>query len=197
MQDHSRQARWPRPLEEFRSYLGLLARAELHQAVRRRIDASDVVQETLLEAHRDRAGFRGETPAEQAAWLRRMLANNLANALRDARRLKRDPARERSLDEPVDRDALDRSELRMKGWLASEGTTPPEAAERGERILALARSLEGLPPDQQEAVTLRYLRGLSLAEIADRMERTEASVAGLLHRGLRDLRGRLGTEVGP
>ncbi len=191
-QSDTREGSWPRPLDEFRSYLGLLARAELHPAVRRRIEASDIVQETLLEAHRDRARFRGETPAEQAAWLRRMLANNLANALRDVRRLKRDPARERSIDE-----AVDQSAVRVKGWLASEGTTPPEAAERGERILALADSLEGLPHDQQEAVTLRYLRGLSLVEIAERMERTEASVAGLLHRGLRDLRARLGTEVEP
>ncbi len=181
-----------RPLEEFRSYLALLARAELHPAVRQRIDASDIVQETLLEAHRDRARFRGDTPAEQAAWLRRMLANNLANALRDARRLKRDPARERSID-----DALSRSAVRVQGWLAAEGTTPPEAAERGERLLALADSLDGLPHDQQEAVTLRYLRGLSLFEISERMERTEASVAGLLHRGLRDLRDRLGAEVRP
>ncbi len=191
-QSDTRDRSWPRPLDEFRSYLGLLARAELHPAVRRRIEASDIVQETLLEAHRDRARFRGETPAEQAAWLRRMLANNLANALRDVRRLKRDPARERSIDE-----AFNQSAVRVKGWLASEGTTPPEAAERGERILALADSLEGLPHDQQEAVTLRYLRGLSLVEIAERMERTEASVAGLLHRGLRDLRARLGTEVEP
>src|SRR5439155_2020630 len=79
-----------RPLEVFRSYLLLLARLRLAPQLRGKLDASDVVQQTLLEAYRDAEQFRGGTMAEQVAWLRQMLARNLANAARDLRRQKRD-----------------------------------------------------------------------------------------------------------
>ena len=84
------------PLERFRTYLVLLAR--LHLADRPKLDASDVVQQTLLEAHRKRAQYRGATDAELAGWLRRMLACELADALRGLGRAKRDVARERAVD---------------------------------------------------------------------------------------------------
>src|SRR5215831_16271081 len=88
--------------ELFRSYLLLLARVRLDPMVRAKVGASDVVQQTLLEAHRDFAQFRGRTVGEQAAWLRRILARNLANVVRDQRRDKRDVARERPLQAALD-----------------------------------------------------------------------------------------------
>ena len=77
-------------LDEYRDYLLLLARSRLDPRLRGRLDPSDVVQQTLLEAHRDAAQFRGQTAAERAAWLRQMLARNLANAARDHTRDRRD-----------------------------------------------------------------------------------------------------------
>jgi RNA polymerase sigma-70 factor (ECF subfamily) len=62
-------------LDGYRSYLRLLARAQLDDRVQQRVDASDIVQETLLEAHRAREQFSGESPAELMAWLRRILAS--------------------------------------------------------------------------------------------------------------------------
>jgi RNA polymerase sigma-70 factor (ECF subfamily) len=175
-----------RGLERFRSYLLLLARVRLDPMVRAKVGASDVVQQTLLEAHRDRDQFRGRTVEEQAAWLRAVLARNLANVLRDLRRDKRDVAREQPLQA-----ALDESAVRLESWLAAGQSSPSQQAERHERAVRLAEALAALPENQREAVVLRHWHGLSLAEIAARLGCTTAAVTGLLHRGLRKLRQQL------
>ena len=73
-------------------YLGMLAELQLGHGGRAKIDPSDIVQQTLLDAHRDQDQFRGRTEAEMAAWLRRLLACNLADAVRLLGRAKRDHA---------------------------------------------------------------------------------------------------------
>ncbi len=175
-----------RGLERFRSYLLLLARVRLDPLVRARVDASDVVQQALLAAHRDRAQFRGRTVGEQAAWLRQILAHTLANVLRDLRRDRRDVAREQPLQA-----ALDESASRLEAWLAAEQSSPSQQAERHERAVRLAEALATLPENQREAVVLRHWHGCSLVEIGERLGCTTAAVTGLLHRGLRNLRNRL------
>ena len=84
-------------LDQYRSYLRVLANLQLDRRLRSKVDASDIVQQTLLQAHRARAQFRGETDAEKGAWLRQILAHNLAHAMRDFRRDKRDINREQSI----------------------------------------------------------------------------------------------------
>jgi RNA polymerase sigma-70 factor (ECF subfamily) len=172
-----------RELEHFRSYLLLLARVRLDPMVRAKAGASDVVQQTLLEAHRDFARFRGKSVAEQAAWLRQILAHNLANVVRDLRRARRDVAREQPLQA-----ALDQSASRLEAWLAAEQSSPGQQAERHERAVRLAEALAALPENQREAVVLRHWHDCSLAEIAEQLGCTTAAVTGLLHRGLRNLR---------
>jgi RNA polymerase sigma-70 factor (ECF subfamily) len=173
-------------LERFRSYLLLLARVRLDPLVRAKVSASDVVQQTLLEAHRDCDQFRGRAPGEQAAWLRQILARNLANILRDLRRDRRDVAREQPLEA-----ALDESALRLEAWLAAEQSSPSQQVERQERAVRLADALAALPENQREAVVLRHWHGCSLVEIGERLGCTTAAVTGLLHRGLRNLRKQL------
>src|SRR5262245_16197374 len=85
-------------LEHYRSYLRLLAQVRLDPRLRGKLDPSDMVQQTLLEAYQGLAAFRGRTAEEMAGWLRQILARNLANALRDFRRGRRDVAREQGLD---------------------------------------------------------------------------------------------------
>ena len=66
-----------RLLHVYRNYLKLLVMSQLEKKLQRRISASDVVQETFLEANRDFAQFRGQSSGEFCAWLRRILVNNL------------------------------------------------------------------------------------------------------------------------
>jgi RNA polymerase sigma-70 factor, ECF subfamily len=170
-------------IERFRSYLLLMARMKLDRKLCGKLDASDVVQQTLLEAHQALESFRGDDTAAQAAWLRKILARNLANAVRDLTRGKRDVRRERAL-----RQDLDASASQLDGWLAAEQSSPSQKMERHDRALQLAEALSQLPDTQRDALLLRHFQGLSLAEIAAELECTIAAVTGLLHRGLKNLR---------
>lgn len=174
-------------LEHFRSYLLLLARLRFDARLRGKIDPSDLVQQTMLEAHQALESFRGEDRAAQAAWLRQILARNLANAVRDMTRDKRDVTRELSFHA-----ALDESASQLEGWLAADQSSPSQQAQRHERALLLAQALAVLPEQQREAVILRHFQGRSLAEIATELNSTTAAVTGLLHRGLSNLRKALG-----
>jgi RNA polymerase sigma-70 factor, ECF subfamily len=173
----------PEELERYRDYLRLLAGLQLDRQLQGRIDASDVVQQTFLQAHQALSGFHGSTDAELAAWLRQILARNLAHAVRDHGRDRRDVGRERSLEA-----ALEASSIRLEGWLAAEQSSPSQHADRNEQVLRLASVLNGLPEAQREAVVLHYWQGWTTTEIGRHLERSPSAVAGLLKRGLHELR---------
>jgi RNA polymerase sigma-70 factor (ECF subfamily) len=173
-------------LEGYRPYLLLLARLRLDPRLRARVDASDVVQQTLLEAHQARGQFRGTSAAEEAAWLRQILARNLANAVRDLLRDKRDLRREQSLEATVEE-----SSRRLDAWLAAEQSSPSARAEHNEQGVRLAAALAELPEDQREALTRHHLEGWPLEDVARHLSRSREAVAGLIKRGLRQLRERL------
>jgi RNA polymerase sigma-70 factor (ECF subfamily) len=174
-----------RDLERFRAYLGLLARLEIAPRLRDKVDLSGVVQQTLLEAHQGLNGDRTppKTEAETTAWLRSILSHNLADALRKLKARKRDIRREWSLDQ-----ALDQSASRLAIWLAAQQPSPSQHAIRQEELLRLAETLALLPAGQRRAIELHHLQGWPLAEIAAELRTTKAAVAGLLHRGLKNLR---------
>lgn len=172
-----------RPLDGYRQYLLVLARVHLDPRLGKKLDPSDVVQQTLLEAHQQRDQFRGRTDAELMAWLRKILVHNLTDALRGLRRAKRDVARERSLDE-----AVDQSSARLAALLVGKQSSPSQRAERHEDAVRLANALAELPAAQREALVLQHWHGQSLAEIGEALGRSRTAVAGLLQRGLKRLR---------
>jgi RNA polymerase sigma-70 factor, ECF subfamily len=117
------------------------------------------------------------------AWLRQILANSLADAVRGLARAKRDIARERSLERDIN-DSFSRAD----GWLAAVQSSPSEQAVRAEEVLNLADALASLPLSHREAIVLHHLQGLPLVEVGQRLAKSPAAVAGLLHRGLKRLR---------
>jgi RNA polymerase sigma-70 factor (ECF subfamily) len=168
--------------ERYREYLHLFARQHLPNKLQRLLSASDVAHETILKAHTKRAQFRGQTEAEYRAWLRRILANTLADAAKAEAR------------EPDILQALEKSSAVFEDWVVDEGFSPVEQAVQDERLLRLAEALLQLPEDERRALEMRHLRmpPCSLPEIAKALNRpTAKAVAGLLARGLERLRGLL------
>lgn len=171
-----------RLLEHYRPYLKLLAVQSLNAEVRRREDASDVVQQTLFEAAETVAGFNGGSEGEFCAWITRILQRNVADAMRDHRAAKRDVRREQRVERGDDSATISWQ------WPEPEPTSPSVRILRAETALSLAHGLERLPADQRQAVMMRHLEGLPLVEIAAAMNKTPAAVAGLLRRGVIRLR---------
>jgi RNA polymerase sigma-70 factor, ECF subfamily len=179
----------PLEIERYRGYLAALARLQVAARpwLAPKLDASDLVQQTLLKAHAARPEFRGHTAAELVAWLRQILNRTLANELRALGQEKRAVGAERSLEAD-----LDASSCRLDAWLAADLTSPSEHVGRAERAAALATAVDSLPTDQREVVLLKHCHGLTLTDIAAQTNRTPAAVAGLLRRGLARLRELLG-----
>lgn len=179
-------------LEPYRDYLRLLAGIKLDPGLQARVDPSDVVQQTMLQAFQAREQFRGLVEGQRGAWLRQILARNLAMAVRDHHREKRDVARERSI-----RESIDHSSARIVAWIKSNQSTPSERAVRNEQMLRLAHALAELPEGQRDALSLHFFQGLSLAEVGRSLGRSQPSAVGLIHRGLKRLRGLLEEQADP
>jgi RNA polymerase sigma-70 factor (ECF subfamily) len=172
-----------RLLESYRNFLSLLARTWTDRALQGKVDASDLVQETLLKAHGNFDQFRGVTEPEIVAWLRQILVRNLTDMTRRYRRDARQVSRERSLDA-----MLDRSSQAMSRMLAGNLTSPSQSVSRREMRVVLADAMAALPEDYREVLFLRNLQELDWEEVARRMNRTPGAVRMLWTRALRELR---------
>src|SRR5262245_23742801 len=180
-------------LELYRNYLALLARTQIDLHVQGRVDASDLVQETFLDACRDFRQFRGTSEAEWVAWLRQVLIYNLARVVQtQVVAQKRSTRREVSLERHLE--ALDRSSGRVEAALVGRHSSPSGPARRRERAALVADHLARLAADHREVIVLRNLEGLPFAEVARRMGRSAGAVRVLWVRAVDQLRQLLEAE---
>ena len=169
-----------RALEACRPYLLQVAREELAPQLRAKLGASDLVQETFLEAQRDFRRFRGCSEADWLAWMRRILLNNVANQTRHFRHTKkRRLGREVALsDAPLDELIEPRTD---------QGGSPSRQARQRERDAALAAALARLPEPQQQVIRLRNYERLTFEEVGRRMGRSAEAVRKLWGRAIESL----------
>lgn len=168
-------------LNHHRPWLRLLGRRGLSGKFAGRIDESDVAQQTFLSAVRGFEQFKGSSSDELAVWLQQIHERNLQDAVR-----KHAMAQKRSVD---------REETFVEEEIPPiELTSPSQRLMLGERAVRLAAVMSQLPDDQQDAVRMRHLDGETLESISQRLNRSERAVAGLLYRGLTNLRKALADE---
>jgi RNA polymerase sigma-70 factor (ECF subfamily) len=168
-------------LESCRHYLLSVGNHELDPHLLAKIGASDVVQETFLDAQRDFQNFRGGTRAEFLAWLRKILLNNLFNQSRQYQQtIKRQVSREVSLDAG---NSDDSSHI----GLPARTATPSRIVSAREEAETLEKVLNRLPPDQRQVIFLRNQLGLSFVEIGQQMGRSADAVRHLWVRSIERL----------
>jgi RNA polymerase sigma-70 factor, ECF subfamily len=179
-----------RLFEICRNYLGFAARAQVESWLRVKVDASDLVQQTLLEAHRDFANFQGDTEQEWLAWLRRIMAHNVSDFIR---RYKGTAKRQIQREVPFRDPAISGPAPGAPEPAAMDRTPSQQLASIDDEIRVTA-ALAELTPDYQEVIVLRNLERLSFNEVAERMERSRPAVQMLWMRAIRKLQEVLGEE---
>jgi RNA polymerase sigma-70 factor (ECF subfamily) len=174
-------------LQQYRNYLMLLAITQIEKCLQPLVSPSDVVQETMLRAHRHFAQFQGRTERELLAWLRQILLNNLGRFVEHyVLAAKRDIRREVSLEQ-LQR-AMDQSRLKFGSLLQADAQTPSVLVQRREDTALLAERLDQLPANYREVLILRNIQGRSFEEIAARMDRSLGATRMLWLRALEKLR---------
>lgn len=164
-----------RLFESTRRYLLLVANRSLDSQLHQKVAASDLVQETFVDAHRDFAQFVGKSEGELFAWLRQILLHKAAHA-RDRYHgtAKRDLAKERPLSGP--------------GNLVCQEPSPSALAMGNESNSQLAMALERLPVGYRQVIELRSFERLPFAEVGLRMGRSEDAAGKLWCRAIDKLR---------
>jgi RNA polymerase sigma-70 factor (ECF subfamily) len=174
-------------LDACRGYLLLIAGQEISPDLRAKGGASDLVQETLLDAFRDFTHFQGHTEQELFGWLRRILLNNVSNF---ARRYRDTAKRQTSAEVPLDAGA---SSANWAQTLIGSDSTPSAHAIADEQTQAVQNALERLPDDYRQIILLRYQSELPFEEIGHLMGRSANAAEKLWLRAIERLRQELET----
>jgi RNA polymerase sigma-70 factor (ECF subfamily) len=175
-------------LEQYRNYLAVLAATQIEKRLQPRVSPSDVVQETMLRAHKNFAQFRGTTEPELLAWLRQILVNNLARFVEQHMlAARRDVRREVSIEKLGV--ALEQSTIQLAALVPEKGgKSPSMAVVQREEAVVLADRLAQLSPDYREVLVLRNLQGLPFEEVAARIGRSVGATRMLWLRAIEKLR---------
>ena len=170
--------------ESYRHYLTLLARVRVDRRLRSKFSDSDIVQETMLQAHRDFDQFRGSTEAEFANWLRAIMSRKEALF---ARKFYGTAARDPRLEVRIQGE-FDNSSQMLQRALVSLRPSPSEMHSTREAAVLLADALAALPDHYREVVVMRHVEGLKIHDIAEHLGRTADSVNKLWARAIIMLR---------
>lgn len=169
-------------LQLYRNYLSILADTQIGQRLRVRVSPSDIVQETMLAAHRDFQKFRGRTEREFMAWLRQVLINTIHRTVDTHLKAKRRDVRREVSIEVLGK--MDQSAIDFLQAFADRGPSPSDPLRQREAAVALADQLAKLRPHYREVIVLRNLQGLSFEEVARRMDRSTNAVRMLWLRAI-------------
>jgi RNA polymerase sigma-70 factor (ECF subfamily) len=164
-----------------RAYIGFIARSHVESWLQAKVDSSDLVQQTLLEAHQGFGKFGGSTEGELLAWLKRILRNNATDFVRRFGAQKRKANREVAIDQ------MNSSESMASPELSGNVETPSVILSKREEEIEVANALATLPEDYQDVIVLRNLQRLPFAEIGERMDRSPAAVQMLWGRAIKRL----------
>ncbi len=177
-------------MEIYRDYLRLLARIEIGRKLQGKVDASDLVQEVFLDAHRQFPEFRGEVEGQFVQWLRRILAGTLARQLRHYMGTKaRDIRLEVNMEADVDQSAAGFGMIPI-----DPHSSPSQQVNKAEQSLLVAQALASLSEDYQMVILLRHMEGLTFPQVADRMGKSLDSVEKLWLRGMAKLKKAFGDQ---
>lgn len=164
--------------ERLRGFLSESARRQMQRRLQPKIGASDVVQQSLIQACRQFEQFRGSSEAEFRSWVRRILQNHTIDAARRFNEtFMRDARREVSLDPAADAEDL-----------AAPTKTASSLVRRKESDEALVDAISRLPDRRRRVVELRHRDGLSYADIASRLGINEPAARQIWSRAIGDLR---------
>ena len=154
-------------LDRYRLRLRRMVAARLDRRIAARVDASDIVQETLAHAARRLPEYIRDRPMPYWVWLQRLAVQRLIWWRRfhlGAR--KRSVTRERAFHPS----ATDRSNCQLVDQLIASGLSPGERAVCEQERMSIMKALESLALTDRRVLELRYIENLSFAEIADKLE---------------------------
>ncbi len=173
-------------LERHREAIRRMIDQRLDRVVQQRVDASDIVQDVLIEANRRLGDYLANPTMPFQLWLRHMARDRLIDAHRRHR-----VAASRSLDKEVSLEAAgaaDRSRANLAGELADRELTPAAVATWRELERRFAAAVEQLEEDDRQIVLLRHFEHLTTAEAAEVLGLSKPAAGMRYLRAMRRLR---------
>lgn len=173
-----------------RAYLNVIAQSQLETWMTTKVDTSDLIQQTMLEAHRGFEKFRGNSDGEWLAWLRQILQNNTVDLIRHYKgAAKRDVSRERIASTMA-------GENDSRPYFDPElsAATPSGVVMQHEAELELAAAIEQLNDDYRRVIILRSLQRMPFDEVAERMDRSRTATQMLWTRAVKQLEKHLNSR---
>lgn len=161
---------------------------KLPSDMRADLAAEDVVQEAYIVAVKSIAEFQPRGPDSFYHWLLKIAEHRMFDMIKHKRALKRGGDHRN-----VGQQDKTTSMVELLALVAVNERTPSHSAARHEAVLKISRALEELKEEYREALRLRYIDGLPVAEVAERLGKTEGAIHMLCHRGLRVLEESLGS----